>query len=133
MRLPLLATLVLLAGAAQAQAQTPLTGTTSSVGSPNASAVTQAPPAASTSAPAHRRGRTFQERFDAANVTHDGHLTQEQARAHMPSVARDFADIDTTHKGYVTADEIRAHSRAARAARRAAKKAATTSAAPAKP
>ena len=130
MRFPILAALVLMAGAAQAQA--PLTGTTSQPGSPAAPMpAASAPPAATQSAttppaaaaPARRR-RTMQERFDAANVTHDGHLTQEQARAHMPAVARDFAQIDTDHKGYVTMDDIRAHNRAVRAAHRAARKAA---------
>ncbi len=131
MRMSVIAALVLLAGAAQAQ--TPLTGTTAPVGSPTAPAVAPTTPPAAPAAPARRRGRSLQDRFDAANVTHDGHLTQEQARAHMPSVARDFADIDTDHKGYVTVDQIRAHSRAVRAAHRAAKKAAAANAAPAKP
>lgn len=121
MRFSVVAALVLLAGAAHAQA--PLTGTTAPVGSPAAPAATgTAAPAAP--AHAHRRGHTLQERFDTANVTHDGHLTQEQARAHMPAVARDFAEIDTAHQGYVTLDQIRAHNRTARAARRAARKAA---------
>ncbi len=126
MRLSLVAALVLLAGAAQAQA--PLTGTTAPVGSPTAprtpSATVPAGSAPAAPTQGHRHGHTLQERFDTANVTHDGHLTQEQARAHMPSVARDFADIDKDHKGYVTVDEIRDHSRAVRAAHRAAKKAA---------
>jgi hypothetical protein len=112
---------------ATAQAQTPLTGTTGAPGSvtpPNA-----APPAAGQVAPAspapaaHARKprRTLQERFDEANTTHDGHLTAEQARAGLPSVARDFDAIDTTHKGYVTIDDIKAHRAAVRAAHRAAK------------
>jgi hypothetical protein len=71
-----------------------------------------------------RRGRTLQERFDEANTTHDGHLTAEQARAKMPSVARDFAEIDKDHKGYVTVDDIRAHAAAQRATRRAERAAA---------
>ncbi len=152
MRFAAFAALILLSGAVQAQ--TPLTGTTAPIGSPNARAVTApraaAPPPAAAApatpataaspvaaAPAHRRGQTLQDRFDAANVTHDGHLTQEQARAHMPSVARDFAKIDTANQGYVTVDQIREYRRATRAAHRAAKKAAATpaaaSAAPARP
>ena len=125
MRLIIASAFVLLAGGALAQA--PLTGTTGRLGSPTAPAVT-APavtaPAAGAPAAPHRRGQTLQERFEVANTTHDGHLTQEQARAKMPSVARDFADIDTGHKGYVTVDQIREHRRAVRAAHRAAKKAA---------
>lgn len=70
-------------------------------------------------APHHRR--TMQERFGAANTTHDGHLTLEQARAgRMNAVVRDFADIDTAKRGYVTLDEIKAHTRAARLAKKAA-------------
>ncbi len=71
---------------------------------------------------APRARRTYQARFDAANTTHDGHLTLEQARAgRMVAVARDFAAIDTTQKGYVTMDDIKAHRRAVRLARKAAK------------
>jgi hypothetical protein len=118
------ATMLLLAGAAQAQA--PMTGTTTPLASPAAPVV--APPAAATKgAPAaQRRGRTLQERFDEANVTHDGHLTREQAKAKMPAVARDFDQIDTTKAGYVTVDQIRDHTREARAKTRAAHKAAAT-------
>ncbi len=95
-----------------------------SVTPPNA-----APPAAEQTAPAspapaahtRKHRRTLQERFDEANTTHDGHLTAEQARAGLPSVARDFDAIDTAHKGYVTIDDIKAHRAAVRAAHRAAK------------
>jgi hypothetical protein len=116
------AAFVVLAGSAWAQA--PLTGTTGPLGTPNATGTGSgteqvAPPATSTTTP-RRRGRSLQDRFDAANVTHDGHLTLEQARSKMPSVARDFAAIDTDNKGYVTIDQIRDHARTARAARRAA-------------
>ncbi len=48
------------------------------------------------------------ERFAAANTTHDGRLTREQAAAGMPMVARRFDAIDVGHKGYVTLPEIRA-------------------------
>ena len=125
------AALLLLTGAAQAQ--TPLTGTTGplTAAPPGASATPigrgteQAAPAATTAAPARHR-RTLQERFDQANTTHDGHLTLEQARAKMPTVARDFTAIDTDNKGYVTVDQIKDHTRQARAARRAARAAAKT-------
>ena len=96
--------LLLVAGAAQAQ--TPLTGTTGPLASspPSASATpigrgTERVAPASTDRP-RRAHRTLQERFDEANVTHDGHLTLEQARSKMPAVARDFAAIDTDNKGY---------------------------------
>ena len=119
----IIATLLLTTAVAQAQA--PLTGTTGAPLAPTPGAVTEqaAPPTAPfTGSARHARGRrTLQERFDDANATHDGHLTAEQARAKMPSVARDFDQIDASHKGYVTMDEIRAHAAARRAARHAAK------------
>ena len=64
----------------------------------------------------------FPERFEAANTTHDGHLTLDQARAgHMPLIARRFDAIDAGHKGFVTMDDIKAYRRAQRAERAAAK------------
>ena len=118
MRLTPLVVLLLLAGAAHAQA--PLTGTTAPAGSP-AVGTPSGETAASPAKPPRPRRRTLQERFEAANTTHDGHLTAEQARSHMPAVARDFDQIDTAHAGYVTLDQILDHNRAAAAARRAAK------------
>ena len=124
-----LLTSMLLAGAAYAQgtAVSPMTG---SNGTPNgpathvppAAALRPAPasPAATTTAAPRARRRTLAERFDAANTTHDGHLTLEQARAgRMIAVARDFDAIDKQHHGYVTMDDIRDYIRARRAARRA--------------
>lgn len=124
---------VLLASTAQAltaQAQTPLTGTTGPLTaappSPSSTPIGRgteqvAPPARPITAAHTRHRRTLQERFDEANTTHDGHLTLEQARAKMPSVARDFAAIDTANTGYVTIDQIRDHTKQARATRRAAR------------
>jgi hypothetical protein len=51
----------------------------------------------------------FIERFRRANVTNDGKLTLEQARAAgMHMIVNHFAEIDTAHKGYVTLDDLRA-------------------------
>ncbi len=47
------------------------------------------------------------QRFAAANVTHDGRLTRQQAAAGMPLVAQNFDAIDLDQKGYVTLPEIR--------------------------
>ena len=106
------AALALLAGPVLAQSSQPAAPRS---GQPATAAAT----APGNAAPAHRR-RTMQERFDAANTTHDGHLTLEQARAgRMNAVVRDFADIDTAKRGYVTMDEIAAHRRTVRQAKRA--------------
>ena len=127
-----------------AWAQSPLTGTTGPLASsppggrtpPSSAAAAPAPSAPtgdeqvapiSRARPHHQRA-TMQQRFDEANTTHDGRLTQEQARARMPAVARDFAAIDTGQRGYVTVEDIRAYNRAKRTARRAARAAAAPAA-----
>ncbi|CAB3763651.1 EF-hand domain-containing protein [Paraburkholderia solisilvae] len=48
----------------------------------------------------------LQERFAAANTTHDGKLTKEQAAAGMPRVAQHFDEIDVQKVGYVTLPQI---------------------------
>jgi hypothetical protein len=56
---------------------------------------------------------TFAQRFDAANTTHDGRLTLDQARAaHMYALSRRFDAIDADHKGYVTSQDIVAYRKA---------------------
>lgn len=63
----------------------------------------------------------FRQRFDSANVTHNGRLTLDQARqGHMGMIARHFGEIDAGHKGYITMDDIRAYQQTVRARRRAA-------------
>jgi hypothetical protein len=57
--------------------------------------------------PAHKR-QTMEQHFEQANVTHDGHLTEEQAQTGYKSVAKHFAAIDKDKKGYVNEDDIRA-------------------------
>ncbi len=53
--------------------------------------------------------KSLHDRFTEANTTHDGHLTLEQAKTGMKSVARRFDAIDKDHRGYVTEDDIRAY------------------------
>ena len=67
-----------------------------------------------TAAPAHKRQTTAQH-FEKANVTHDGHLTLEQAQNGYKSIAGHFTAIDQDKKGYVTLDDINAYNKAQRA------------------
>jgi hypothetical protein len=85
-----------------------------------------APAAPPASAPAaHRPHVPLQQAFEQANVTHDGHLTLEQAKAaDMKPVARHFTAIDKDKKGYVTVNEIRDYFRANRHAHSTTKPAA---------
>lgn len=64
-----------------------------------------------------RMAAQLQSRFAAANTTHDGKLTREQAQAGMPMVAQHFDDIDTQHAGFVTLAQIEDFMRARAAAR----------------
>ncbi len=67
-----------------------------------------------TAKPTHTR-LTTAERFEQANVTHDGHLTLDQAKTGYKSVARHFSAIDQDKKGYITEDDIRAYNKTQRA------------------
>jgi hypothetical protein len=83
-------------------------------------AAAPATPAPQVSHPAPRR-MTPMERFKAANTTHDGHLTKDQAQAaHMVATVRHFDAIDKDHKGYVTVDDLHAYASARRAEHHAA-------------
>ncbi|MGI4797725.1 MAG: hypothetical protein ACRYG8_27500 [Janthinobacterium lividum] len=135
---PTLIALLLTTGLAQAQAVSPLGGSTNNAGSPPpalaapsrpttvVAPVAPASPATTPASPApaattHAR-RTMDERFAVANTTKDGKLTLDQAKAgHLRAVARDFAMIDKNKRGYVTLDEIKAHQSEQRAARKAAR------------
>lgn len=56
----------------------------------------------------HAGRRSAEQRFEEANTSHDGHLTEAQAHeAHMRGVATHFAEIDSHHRGYITFEEIR--------------------------
>lgn len=76
-----------------------------------ASTVTFAQSAAPQGANPQRMERMVQQlqtRFANANTTHDGKLTQAQAAAGMPMVARHFDEIDTQKAGYITLPQIEA-------------------------
>jgi hypothetical protein len=76
---------------------------------------------------AHAKRMTLQQRFDQANASHDGHLTLDQAKAGLPSVAKHFSAIDKDKKGYVTMEEIHAYNTQHRAHHKTAHNAATSS------
>ncbi len=126
------AVLALLAVQAQAQTTTttPDTTTPPAAGAPAATPA----PAPTTAAPkkmgSHRM--TLQQRFDAANVSHDGQLTKDQATAAKWSyVTKNFTAMDKDKKGYVTMDDIHAFAQARHAARKPAPAAAPATPAPA--
>ena len=93
---------VLLAG--PALAQTTLTAPTTTA--PTAPAVQ--PPTAPVAKPAPKPKRpTFDERFDSANITHDGKLTLDQAKkGKMRGVVKYFADIDIGKKGFISKADV---------------------------
>jgi hypothetical protein len=119
------AALALLAAPAMAQTTTTTPAAPAAPAAPATPDTTTAAPAPATpaaSAPAHKRkvGHriSLKQRFDAANTSHDGQLTQDQATAAKWSyVTRHFAAMDTAHKGYVTMDDIHAYARAQHATR----------------
>lgn len=58
------------------------------------------------------------QRFEAANITHDGCLTQQQAMAGgLRGIARNFSQIDTAGRGCVTLDQIEVFNQQRRAMR----------------
>lgn len=63
-------------------------------------------------ADAGRQERMLQlmdERFAAADINGDGHLTAAEAQGKMPFVARHFEELDKEKHGSVTLDELRAY------------------------
>ena len=121
MRFAVLAALAILFSA-PAFAQQSVPGTTAPPGAAPVPMGSLPPGSVARPGTAPRQRLTMAQRFEAANTSHDGKLTLDQARnGHMPQVARQFDTIDATHKGYVTMDDIRAAARARREARRAAR------------
>jgi hypothetical protein len=106
-------------------ASTPSASTPSASTPPNPVPAAPATPTAPSSgltarpiAPQTHHRMTMAQRFEAANTTHDGHLTLAQAKsANMTRVYKNFDQIDTAKKGYVTIDDLHAFNRARRHAR----------------
>jgi len=65
-----------------------------------------------------RMDAILEQRFKAANTTHDDKLTKEQAKAGMPRIYKNFDKIDVEKKGYVTLEEIKAAMKDAEATRK---------------
>jgi hypothetical protein len=116
------AALALLAVPAYAQT-TPPAAVPSSANAPAAPASAPATPA---TAPAAHPRVGMDQKFTSANTTHDGHLTEDQAKTGYPTVARHFAAIDATKKGYITEDDIRTWEKAERERRHEAQQPAAT-------
>ena len=59
-------------------------------------------------APQHHVRLNWEQRFNQANLAHDGHLTLDEAKGGYPLVAKHFNNIDMDGKGYVTENDLRA-------------------------
>jgi len=98
-------TAAMIAGPALAQTAAP-----AAPAAPAAAAPATAAPAAKAKGAGKEK---FEQRFDAANTTHDGKLTLDQAKAgKLHGVVKQFAAIDTGNKGYVTKADVEAYRKA---------------------
>lgn len=108
--------LALLSVPALAQTTTTTTPPATTPAPATAAPQTPAPSASTPAAPTKKYAghrQTLQQRFEAANTAHDGHLTKDEATAAKWSyVTKHFAAMDTGNKGYVTVEEIHAYARA---------------------
>jgi len=96
--------LALVSGAAWAQPMPPDAGPPPG-GPPPPGMQGGPPPPGMAGPPQHMK---MADHFAAANVTHDGRLTLDQAQASgWKMVVRHFQDIDRDHKGYVTLQDVR--------------------------
>jgi hypothetical protein len=122
-----------------AQAQTPAAAPDATAPAPTAPTAPAVAPALAPekSAPSHAQHvtthtrTTMAQRFAAANTTHDGHLTEAQAKAGLPAIYRHFGEIDSAHKGYVTTADLKAYDHAQYVKRSQAKKVKAAAPAPA--
>lgn len=62
-----------------------------------------------------RHSGSVEAHFDAANTTHDGHLTRMQVdQSDWKRVSKHFDEIDTDHKGWISVDQIHAFNKSHR-------------------
>lgn len=110
MRLAILAASLLFATAAVGQTPAPVTSSplAPAIATPAAPVATPAVVAPKPVAKPKALVLTTEQRFEKANITHDGKLTKAQATtAKWTTVARNFATIDKDKKGYVTVEDIK--------------------------
>jgi hypothetical protein len=69
---------------------------------------------------AHAARQTWEQHFAQANLAHDSHLTQAEAKGGYALIATHFNDIDMEHKGFVTENDIRTWQAMRKAARKLA-------------
>ena len=94
---------------------------TAAVAQPAPDASAPPPDAGQQAAPAPRPPHMgLRQRFNAANTTHDGRLTRDQAQAAgMHGIAVHFDQIDTDKKGYITLQDLKAFRQARQQAKAA--------------
>ncbi len=126
MRFVILAAGLLLSTAAFAQttpATTPAGAPTTTAPAAPAVATPAKPAAAKPAVKPKPAVQTDDQRFEAANTTHDGKLTKDQAtKAKWRTVTRAFTAIDKDKKGYVTLEDIKAYNASKKPAKPAAAK-----------
>lgn len=66
---------------------------------------------------AEKAGAKLREKFDAADINHDGLLTRDEAAKGLPHAAKHFDEIDANHDGRLSVQEVAQYLRAKRAAR----------------
>jgi hypothetical protein len=104
--LPLLLVLPMFLVQARAQSAPPVPAPSAPAAAVPAAAAQTASPAAQTKASPKQHRMTWQQRFAAANTTHDGHLTVQQAKAGYSTISHHFSEIDADKKGYVTVADV---------------------------
>lgn len=76
--------------------------------------------AADTPAPTthvEKSGAKLREKFEAADIDHDGLLTRDEAAKGLPHAAKHFDEIDTNHDGKLSMQEVAQYLRNKRATR----------------